>query len=55
VADVIATGRTSRTRTSDLQVAAIAITHGLPLHTIHVDDFHGINDLQLISVRLGGQ
>jgi predicted nucleic acid-binding protein len=53
VADVIATGRTSRSRTSDLQIAAIAITHDLPLHTINVDDFHGINDLQLVPVNLG--
>ena len=54
VADVIANGRTSRSRTSDLQIAAIAITHDLPLHTINVDDFHGINELQLVPVPLGG-
>jgi tRNA(fMet)-specific endonuclease VapC len=54
VASVIATGRTSRSRTSDLQIAAIAITHDLRLHTINVDDFNGINDLHLVPVRLGG-
>ena len=37
---MLAAGRTSRSRTSDLQIAAIAITHDLPLHTINVDDFH---------------
>ena len=55
VANVIATGRTSRSRTNDLQIAAIAITHDLPLHTINVDDFDGINDLHLVPVRLGGR
>jgi predicted nucleic acid-binding protein len=54
VADVISTGRTARSRTSDLQIAAIAITHDLPLHTVNVDDFHGINDLHVVLVRLGG-
>jgi hypothetical protein len=32
-----------------------ATTHDLPLHTIDVDDFHAINDLQLVPVQLGGQ
>jgi predicted nucleic acid-binding protein len=53
VADVIAAGRYSRSRTSDLQIAAIAITHDLPLHTINVDDFHAIKDLQLVPVHIG--
>jgi predicted nucleic acid-binding protein len=53
VADVLAAGRTSRSRTSDLQIAAIAITHDLPLHTINVDDFHGIKDLEIVPVLLG--
>jgi tRNA(fMet)-specific endonuclease VapC len=55
VANVIAAGRSSRSRTSDLQIAAIAIAHDLPLHTINVDDFHGINNLHIVPVRLGGQ
>jgi predicted nucleic acid-binding protein len=41
VANVIATGRSSRSRTSDLQLAAIAITHDLPLHTVNVDASEG--------------
>jgi tRNA(fMet)-specific endonuclease VapC len=55
VADVLAAGRTSRTRTSDLQIAAIAITHDLPLHTINIDDFRGIKDLNIVPVQLGAQ
>jgi hypothetical protein len=55
VADVLAAGRTSRTRTSDLQIAAIAITHDLPLHTINIDDFRGIKDLKVVPVQLGVQ
>lgn len=55
VADVLSAGRTSRSRTSDLQIAAIAITHDLPLHTINIGDFHGINDLRLVPVPLVGQ
>lgn len=52
VADVLAAGRKSRTRTSDLQIAAIAITHDLALHTVNVDDFRGIKDLRVVPVRL---
>ncbi len=55
VADVVAAGRTSRTRTSDLQIAAIAITHDLPLHTINVDDFRGIKDLHVVPVHVRAQ
>lgn len=44
-------GRTSRTRVSDYQIAAIAIANGLPLYTINVADFSAIDDLQLMPVH----
>ena len=52
VADVLAAGRTSRTRTSDLQSAAIAIRHDLPLPTLNINDFRGIKDLQVVPVEI---
>lgn len=52
VADVLGTGRQTRRRTSDLQIAAIAVSNELPLHTINVDDFRGITDLTVVPVTL---
>ena len=45
-------GRTSRARISDFQIAAIAISHDLPLYTINVDDFAGIEDLTVMPVTM---
>jgi hypothetical protein len=42
--------RTPRARVSDFQIAAIAIANELPLYTINVDDFEGIEDLDLVAV-----
>jgi len=50
MASALRWGRTSRARASDFQIAAIAITHDLPLYTINVEDFTGIDALRLIPV-----
>lgn len=50
-ADVLSVGRTPRRRIADLQIAAIAIVQGLALYTINVDDFQGIDGLNLIAVQ----
>lgn len=44
-AAVRAAGRSSRGRTSDLYIAAVALAHGLPLYTRNPDDFRGLEDL----------
>lgn len=48
MAGAIERGRRSRVRVSDYQIAAIAIANQLPLYTIDVDDFAGID---LLDVR----
>jgi tRNA(fMet)-specific endonuclease VapC len=45
-------GRSARVRTSDYQIAAIAIANDLPLYTINVVDFAGIDDLVLMPVAM---
>jgi predicted nucleic acid-binding protein len=52
MAAALARGRRSRVRVSDFQIAAIAITHGLPLYTINVEDFRSVDDLRLMPVTI---
>lgn len=42
--------RSSRARVSDYQIAAIAISHDLPLYTINVKDFAAIKGLTVMPV-----
>lgn len=44
-AAVLALGRSPRARTSDLMIAAIAATEGLPLFTTNPDDYRGLDAL----------
>lgn len=50
MAAALARGRSSQARTHDFQIAAIAIANGLPLYTANVDDFLGIDGLDLRTV-----
>lgn len=50
MAGALARGRSSRARVSDFQIAAIAIANGLALYTINVDDFAGIDGLDVRAV-----
>lgn len=50
MAGAIERGRRSRARVSDYQIAAIAIANQLPLYTIDVDDFAGIDGLDVRPV-----
>ncbi len=45
VAAVASTGRTHRSRTADLLIAAIARANGLELYTSNSDDFFGLEEL----------
>lgn len=42
---VIATGRSPRRRIADLQIAATAAAHDLPLYTTNPDDFCGLDEI----------
>ncbi len=49
---VIAHGRSPRRRFADLQIAATAVAHGVPLYTTNSDDFVGLElVLDLVRVR----
>lgn len=50
MAGASARGPTSRTRVSDFQIAAIALANRLPLYTVNVADFAGIDRLDVRSV-----
>lgn len=50
MAGALARGRTSRGRVSDFQIAAIALANRLPLYTVNVADFEGIDGLDLRPV-----
>lgn len=50
MAEALARGRTSRARVGDFQIAAIAIANELALYTINVDDFAGIDGLDVRAV-----
>jgi predicted nucleic acid-binding protein len=43
-------GRKTSARAYDAMIAAVAIAHGLPVHTVNPNDFDGIHDLDVISV-----
>lgn len=43
-------GRTSRARTFDAMIAAVALANGLPLHTCNPADFADIDGLEVIAV-----
>jgi len=46
-------GRKVRARSYDAMVAAIALSHGLPLYTANPDDFRGIEGLEVRVVQAG--
>ncbi len=50
MAGALSRGRTARRRSSDFQIAAIAVAQRLPLYTANVDDFAGIGGLVVMSV-----
>lgn len=50
MAGALRRGRASRGRVGDFQIAAIAIANRLPLYTINVADFTGIDGLELRAV-----
>jgi predicted nucleic acid-binding protein len=47
-------GRTPAARAFDALIAATALANGLPLYTTTPDDYAGIDDLQLVTVRVPG-
>lgn len=57
MAGAIERGRRSRARVSDFQIASIALAHQLALYTVNVDDFEGIDglDLRPVSAPHGGR
>jgi hypothetical protein len=51
MAAALARGRSSRARVSDFQIAAIALSTGLPLYTMNTADFAEIDGLELRPIR----
>lgn len=51
-ADVRRSGRKPQARAFDALIAATAVAHGLPLFTENVDDFAGVQDLQVRRVTI---
>ena len=49
-AQVRSAGRTSRARSFDLLIASIAVANELPLYSVNVDDYAGIDELDLRAV-----
>jgi len=49
-AQVRSSGRTSRARSFDLLIASIAVANELPLYSVNVDDYAGIDELDLRAV-----
>ena len=47
-------GRKPAGRAYDAMIAAIAIANDLPVYTCNPDDFTGIEELEVIAVRQGG-
>lgn len=45
-------GRKASARSLDAMIAAIAMCRGLPLYTANVDDFYGIDGLELVQVPM---
>ncbi len=50
-ASVVASGRSTRRRVADLQIAAIAVSRSLPLFTVSHRDFVGIDALLLVPLE----
>lgn len=46
-------GRKRQARAYDAMIAAIAVTHDLPLHTCNPRDFDGIDGLRIVAVDPG--
>lgn len=46
-----ASGRKPQARSFDALIAAVAISHGLPIHTANPGDFSSIDDLKVVPVR----
>lgn len=46
-------GRSVRPRALDALIAAVALSHGLPVHTANPDDFAGIPGLEVVDIRPG--
>jgi predicted nucleic acid-binding protein len=46
-------GRTSRARSLDVMIAAVAVANGLPVVTCNPGDFEGITELEVIAVQPG--
>ena len=44
-------GRKPQARSLDALIAAIAISHGIPIHTANPDDFASIDELTVVPVR----
>jgi predicted nucleic acid-binding protein len=49
-AKVRTSGRTARARSFDLLIASIAVANDLPLYSVNVDDYVGIDELDLRAV-----
>jgi tRNA(fMet)-specific endonuclease VapC len=49
-ASLRSSGRKPAARAYDAMFAAIALAHGLPVHTCNPDDFSGINGLTVVAV-----
>lgn len=49
-ASLRAAGRKTSARAYDAMIAAIAVSHGLPIYTCNPDDFEGIDGLEVVAV-----
>jgi tRNA(fMet)-specific endonuclease VapC len=45
-------GRKPTARSYDAMIAATAVAHELPVYTANPADFHGIDDLEVVAVKL---
>jgi predicted nucleic acid-binding protein len=45
-------GRKPAARSYDAMIAAVAVAHGLPLHTSNPDDFPELEGLEVVAVPL---
>jgi predicted nucleic acid-binding protein len=44
-------GRKSQARAYDAMIAAVCVSHALPIHTCNPNDFAGIDGLDVVAVR----